>query len=217
MRFELTGYYTKFNGFIFRRLNGNTCEDGVCQIGPGLELNQAIYSQRDATFRGGEFQFQYDVLPVWNGLFGIEGQYDIVRATFKDGTNVPRIPPQRLGGGVFYRDANWLMRVNLLHAFAQNDVAVIAETPTPGYNLLESGDQLQDQARCQLVRRARDHGRARRQQSAEREHPQLGLVQQGRGLAAGYRRASLCESEVLDRTTVVPAMAALQRSRTGTG
>ena len=104
LRFELTGYYTKFDGFIFRRLNGNTCEDGVCQIGPGLELNQAIYSQRDATFRGGEFQFQYDVLPVWNGLFGIEGQYDIVRATFEDGTNVPRIPPQRLGGGVFYRD-----------------------------------------------------------------------------------------------------------------
>ena len=138
LRFELTGYYTKFNGFIFRRLTGNTCQDGICQIGPGLELNQAIYSQRDATFRGGEFQFQYDVLPVWNGLFGVEGQYDIVRATFEDGTNVPRIPPQRVGGGVFYRDTNWLMRLNLLHAFAQNDVAVIAETPTPGYNLLKA-------------------------------------------------------------------------------
>jgi iron complex outermembrane recepter protein len=138
LRFELTGYYTKFNGFIFRRLTGNTCEDGVCQLGPGLELNQAIYSQRDATFRGGEFQFQYDVAPIWNGMFGIEGQYDIVRATFDDGTNVPRIPPQRLGGGVFYRDANWLMRVNLLHAFAQNDIAIIGETPTPGYNLLKA-------------------------------------------------------------------------------
>jgi iron complex outermembrane receptor protein len=80
----------------------------TCQAGPGLELNQAIYSQRDATFRGGEFQFQYDVLPVWAGQFGIEGQYDIVRATFTDGTNVPRIPPQRVGGGVYYRDANWL-------------------------------------------------------------------------------------------------------------
>lgn len=138
LRFELTSYYTKFNGFIFRRLTGNTCDERACQVGPGLELNQAIYSQRDATFRGGEFQFQYDVLPVWNGLFGIEGQYDIVRATFEDGTNVPRIPPQRVGGGVYYSDANWLMRLNLLHAFAQNDVAVIAETPTPGYNLLKA-------------------------------------------------------------------------------
>jgi iron complex outermembrane receptor protein len=137
-RFEITGYYTKFNGFIFRNLTGNTCEDGACQLGPGLELNQAFYLQRDATFRGGEFQFQYDVMPVWNGLWGVEGQYDIVRATFNDGTNVPRIPPQRLGGGVYYRDANWFARINLLHAFAQNDVAPIAETPTPGYNLLRA-------------------------------------------------------------------------------
>ena len=138
LRFELTGYYTRFNGFIYRALDGNTCEDGACQIGPGLELNQAIYSQRNATFRGGEFQFQYDVMPVWAGVWGVEGQYDIVRATFDDGTNVPRIPPQRLGGGLFYRDANWFARVNLLHAFAQNDVAPIAETQTPGYNLLKA-------------------------------------------------------------------------------
>ena len=26
LRFELTGYYTRFNGFIFRRLTGNTCD-----------------------------------------------------------------------------------------------------------------------------------------------------------------------------------------------
>lgn len=136
-RFELTAYYTRFNGFIYRRLTGNTCEDVTCQLGGGLELNQAIYSQRDATFRGGEFQFQYDVLPVWAGQFGVEGQYDIVRATFTDGTNVPRIPPQRLGGGVYYRDANWLARVNLLHAFAQNDVSGV-ETPTAGYNNLRA-------------------------------------------------------------------------------
>jgi len=137
-RFELTGYYTRFNGFIYRALDGNTCEDGACQIGPGLELNQAIYSQRNATFRGGEFQFQYDVMPVWAGVWGVEGQYDIVRATFDDGTNVPRIPPQRLGGGLFYRDANWLARINLLHAFSQNDISAIAETPTAGYNLLRA-------------------------------------------------------------------------------
>ena len=58
------------------------------------------------------------------GMSGIENQFDIVRATFTDGTNVPRIPPVSVGGGVYWHDANWLARVNLLHAFAQNDVAV---------------------------------------------------------------------------------------------
>lgn len=137
-RFELTGYYTQYSGFIYRRVTGNTCGDGVCQAGLGLELNQAIYSQRDATFRGGEFQSQLDVAQIYGGTWGIETQADIVRATFSDGTNVPRIPPVRAGGGLFWRDANWFARVNLLHAFAQNDIAPIAETPTSGYNLLKA-------------------------------------------------------------------------------
>jgi len=42
------------------------------------------------------------------------------------------------GGGFYWRDTNWFTRVNLLHAFAQNDAAVIGETPTAGYNLLRA-------------------------------------------------------------------------------
>jgi iron complex outermembrane receptor protein len=142
LRFEATAYYTKFNGFIFRRLTGNTCDGSACvdAADPGfpLELKQAIYSQRDATFRGGEFQSQLDIGPLNGGIWGVENQFDVVRATFSDGTNVPRIPPVRVGGGLFWRDANWLARINLLHAFAQNDIAPIGETPTAGYNLLKA-------------------------------------------------------------------------------
>jgi iron complex outermembrane recepter protein len=45
--------------------------------------------------------------------------------------------PHRLGGGLYYRDANWLARVNLLHAFRQNEFAAF-DTPTEGYNLLNA-------------------------------------------------------------------------------
>jgi iron complex outermembrane recepter protein len=138
-RFEITAYYTRFTGFIFRRLTGNTCNGDTAECGPGVgDLKEAIYSQRDAIFRGGEFQSQWDVARIWKGWWGIEDQFDMVRATFTDGTNVPRIPPVRIGGGLFYRDPNWLLRINLLHAFAQNDIAVIGETPTAGYNLLKA-------------------------------------------------------------------------------
>ncbi|WP_375305358.1 TonB-dependent receptor [Bradyrhizobium sp. A11] len=138
-RFEATVYYTHFDNFIYRRLTGVSCDDDFASCGtPGAELNQAVYSQRNANFRGGEFQSQLDVGAFQGGIWGIENQLDFVRATFSDGTNVPRIPPLRMGGGVFWRDDNWLMRVNLLHAFAQNNVAVIAETPTAGYNLLKA-------------------------------------------------------------------------------
>jgi iron complex outermembrane receptor protein len=140
LRFEATAYYTRFSGFIYRRLTGVMCGDTfeTCGNGdPGNEGKQAVYSQKDAVFRGGEFQAQYDVAKVFRGVWGVEGQFDIVRATFTDGTNVPRIPPMRLGGGAFYRDDNWLARVSLIHAFAQNDVAPF-ETPTDGYNLLKA-------------------------------------------------------------------------------
>ncbi|MBX9827431.1 MAG: TonB-dependent receptor [Xanthobacteraceae bacterium] len=141
-RFEATAHYTRFDGFIFRRLTGNTCDETQC-VAPTdpaapLELAEARYAQQDATFRGGEIQFQWDLHAMWRGFFGIEGQYDIVRATFTDGANVPRIPPQRIGGGVYFRSAEWLARVNLLHAFKQDDVALVGETPTDGYNLLRA-------------------------------------------------------------------------------
>jgi iron complex outermembrane receptor protein len=136
-RFEATAYYTRFSGFIFRRLTGVLCGEEFDSCGVEDELNQAVYTQRDAIFRGGEFQAQADVVPFAGGFFGVDGQYDIVRATFTDGTNVPRIPPQRVGGGVFWRDANWFARVGLLHAFAQDDIAD-TETPTDGYNLLKA-------------------------------------------------------------------------------
>ncbi len=137
-RFEATAYYTRFNGFIFRQLTGNTCDDtGVCGPGPG-DLNEAIYSQANAIFRGGEFQSQWDILPIATGYLGIENQFDVVRATFTDGSNVPRIPPVRVGGGIYWRNDAWFARVRLIHAFAQNDTAPVAETPTPGYDDLRA-------------------------------------------------------------------------------
>jgi iron complex outermembrane receptor protein len=139
LRFEATAYYTRFDNFIFRRLTGVMCDGDFNSCGaPDAELKQAVYSQRNAIFRGGEFQSQLDVAQLYGGTWGIENQFDVVRATFTDGTNVPRIPPVRVGGGAFWRDANWLVRINLLHAFAQNDIAVIGETPTAGYNLLKA-------------------------------------------------------------------------------
>lgn len=138
-RFEATAYYTRFDNFIFRRLTGVMCDGDFASCGaPDAELNQAVYSQRNAIFRGGEFQSQIDVGQIYGGTWGFENQFDIVRATFTDGTNVPRIPPARIGGGVFWRDDNWFTRINLLHAFPQSNIAVIGETPTNGYNLLKA-------------------------------------------------------------------------------
>jgi len=139
--FEAAAFYTYFNGFIFRNLTGQSCEADFASCTPrgeGGDLRQAVYSQRNAIFRGGEFQSQLDAAPLLDGVFGVETQFDVVRSTFAGGGNVPRIPPVRVGGGVFWHDPHWLARVNLLHAFAQNNIAVTGETPPSGYNLLKA-------------------------------------------------------------------------------
>ncbi|MBY6241264.1 TonB-dependent receptor [Methylosinus sp. Sm6] len=141
LRFEATFFYTHFHGFIYRRLTGESCEGDIGSCTPSGEgggLDQAIYSQRDADFLGGEFQSQWEIAPLAGGVIGVDNRLDVVRATFADGANVPRIPPVRLGGGAFWRDSNWLARINVLHAFAQNHVAPIAETRTKDYDLLRA-------------------------------------------------------------------------------
>jgi iron complex outermembrane receptor protein len=136
-RFDATFFHTRYDGFIFRRLTGNLCDDEFASCGTGTELQQVVYDQRDATFRGAEIRVQQDLFELFGGSFGVEGRYDIVRATFSGGENVPRIPPHRLGGGLFWRDANWLARIDYLHAFAVTRIAP-EETPTPGYDLLNA-------------------------------------------------------------------------------
>ena len=138
-RVDATAYYTRYSGFITKRLTGLTCDDdfATCGSGGGTELRQLVFSQQDATFHGVELRGQLDIGEIAGGTFGVEASYDFVRARFADGTNVPRIPPHRLGGGLYWRDANWLARVSLLHAFAQNRIAA-EETATSGYNLLNA-------------------------------------------------------------------------------
>ena len=137
-RFDAKAYYTRYDNFIFRQATGILCGDAFATCGNGVdtEFIQTVYGQRDAIFRGGEIAWQWDLVPVATGIFGVDGQYDFVRATFTDGSNVPRMPPMRLGGGAYWRNDNWFVRMGLLHAFGQSDLGQ-NDTPTAGYNLLK--------------------------------------------------------------------------------
>ncbi len=142
-RFDASVYHTTFDGFIFKRLTGLNCgeELSTCQSVDPLstedELKELRFEQRDATFYGAELIGQLDLWRLGKGMFGVEGQYDFVRASFANSENVPRIPPHRLGGAVYWRDANWLAKVGVLHAFRQDDIG-LGETPTNGYTLLNA-------------------------------------------------------------------------------
>ena len=137
-RFDASVFHTRYNGYIAKRLTGTLCGEEFDDCGIETELRQVEFTQRDATFTGAELLTQLDIMPVGVGTFGVEAQADIVRARYDNGGVVPRIPPARLGGGLYWYGGGWFARVNLLHAFAQKRVAFDEETPTPGYNLLNA-------------------------------------------------------------------------------
>lgn len=137
LRFDASAYYTEYDGFIFKQLTGVSCGETLDSCGAEDELDQVLFSQRDATFHGAELAAQYDAFALGRGTAGFDGQYDFVRARFDDGTNVPRIPPHRLGGGIFWRSAGWFARAGVLHAFEQDDIAQ-EEIVTPGYTLVSA-------------------------------------------------------------------------------
>ena len=132
-RFDATAYYTHFNGFIYRRLTGLLCGEDFNSCGNETGFTQVVYSQQNANFIGAEIKGQYDVAELGSGMFGLDAQFDVVRARFADGSNVPRIPPARVGAGAYWQDGQWYARAGLLHAFAQNATAT-NETFTGGYN-----------------------------------------------------------------------------------
>lgn len=141
LRFDGAVYYTEFEDFIFKRLTGIECNEDFASCGaanPADEvLTQIAYSQADATFYGMEASGELDLFTLWRGYLGIDAQYDLVTASFEDGNPVPRIPPERAGAGVYYRDNAFHARVGFLHGFRQDRIAE-NETATDGYTLLNA-------------------------------------------------------------------------------
>ncbi|TCH97448.1 TonB-dependent receptor [Roseococcus sp. SYP-B2431] len=137
-RFDASAYYSRFNGFITRALTGNSCGESFSSCAPGGdgEFRQVAYGQRDASFYGFQGRAEQDVLQLGGGTAGVSARYDFVRAEFANGAgNVPRIPPHRLGAGVWWRSPTWNAALDYLHAFDQTRTGA-NETRTEGYDLL---------------------------------------------------------------------------------
>jgi iron complex outermembrane receptor protein len=133
-----SAFRTAFDGFIAGVLTGNSYdENGNFFVGDTGAFKELFYLQRDATFRGFEAQVHLPLWDVAGGAVGIDAQADYVRAEFDGGGNVPRIPPLRYGGGVFYERNGLELRAGFLHTARQDDVAA-NETPTAGYTMVEA-------------------------------------------------------------------------------
>lgn len=133
--FEASVFHTSFSDFIYKRLTGETCDDDYDTCTPhgvGNELDQVLFMQEDATFRGFEAGARATLIRWATGRAGVTGQFDVVRATLDAGGNVPRIPPMRAGAGVFFDEERISGSLGFLHAFKQDRIEA-NETETGSY------------------------------------------------------------------------------------
>jgi iron complex outermembrane receptor protein len=71
----------------------------ACAMGGDGDLKELFYRQQGA-FPRGRGRGAPDLIKTSTGTFTAKLLGDITRATLDDGSNVPRIPPYRIGGGL---------------------------------------------------------------------------------------------------------------------
>jgi iron complex outermembrane receptor protein len=134
-RFHFDGslYSTWFKHYIYGDLTGRTCDDdGICVDDDTGELRELFYRQQDAHFRGVEGEATYDLVKTDDGVFQARVLADYTRATLDDGSNVPRIPPYRVGGGVSWKGTKLDTGIDLQY-FGRQDKFGAFDTSTPSY------------------------------------------------------------------------------------
>ncbi len=138
---EASAFITRYNDYVFGELTGNTVDEDGNPVAPGDPdaLDELFYRDRDAVFYGGEVSAEAELWDALGGAFGLDGQFDWVRARFKSGSekDVPRVPPVRWGVGGFFRSEQLFARVGLFRAEKQNRVGA-NERKTDSYNSLDA-------------------------------------------------------------------------------
>ena len=102
---------------------------------PDAEFLLVQYQQADAIFYGLEAAASFNLHASDHSRLDFNLFGDYVRAKRKNGPNLPRISPARIGAGLDYRQGRFMAGLDLTRALAQNDTGPL-ETPTGGYTQL---------------------------------------------------------------------------------
>lgn len=128
---SLTGYYTKFDNYIFDIATGDSIDD--------LPVFQ--YIQRDARYYGFEAEASIKLAETRDWNFLVDGVADYVHASARndagDYAAIPRIPPLRLMGGLEAQSEHFDGRVEVEHSFKQGRIGAF-ETPTDAFTLVNA-------------------------------------------------------------------------------
>lgn len=120
--FSASAYHYDYDGYIYAQT-----------LDQFEDFRLIRYSQDDATFSGVEAELRHAFTPSFAGtVFG-----DYVRAKFKDGGDLPRIPAGRLGVRADMSHGAWSGNLEYVRVFEQDEIAAF-ESETPGYDMVNA-------------------------------------------------------------------------------
>ncbi len=127
LRGELTVFLNDLDDYIFPAFTGEERE--------GFQVVE--YRQQDAEFFGAELDVSVEAYESDRLHLDLRLQGDFVDAELADGSNVPRIPPLRLGTGFDLRTGPWTARAEVRWSDGQ-DATAENETSTPGSTVVNA-------------------------------------------------------------------------------
>jgi iron complex outermembrane receptor protein len=130
---KVSAYYNRYNDFIYLVDTGNQWyfdeEDEY------LPIRQ--WTQANAVFHGFEGEATFHLANNDSGAWDLRVFGDTVRARLKEGGNLPRIAPSRLGTQLRWENSAWRASLGATRVNKQDKVAE-GETPTAGYTLVDA-------------------------------------------------------------------------------
>jgi len=141
---EMSVYAHRFDGYVFEDATGRVVVErdagfefiDPAEVEAGEEsLTEYRYAQSDVKFHGAEAEVIFHLHEAGTRQLHLRLTGDLVRARTNAGANLPRIPPARIGGGLFWTDGTWSAGADWQHVFAQERTAP-NERATRGYAML---------------------------------------------------------------------------------
>jgi iron complex outermembrane receptor protein len=137
-QFEGSLWGVSFDSYIHGQLTGNLCDDtGDCTV-PDGEFRELNYTQGGARFWGIEGKAARALLTTDAGVVVGDIHADYVRATLKEGGDVPLVPPYRVGGGLGWQSNMVDADIHVTYTGPQNRTGE-ALSPTEGFVDLHVG------------------------------------------------------------------------------
>ncbi|WP_019529090.1 TonB-dependent receptor [Dasania marina] len=124
----ITAYYNDFSDYIYLANSGSVQD----------ETDIFAYRQQDATFTGVEFEFSLALGEALAGEFDLSLFGDAIKGELKNGADVPRMPPSRLGSRLDYNRGPFNTYLSVIDAAKQNKPGDF-ELSTAGYTRWDAG------------------------------------------------------------------------------